>query len=81
MRSPARHPARPPSAEPAGWIRGHWQIEALHHIREVTYAEDASQMRARNGPPVMATLRNLATTRLRRRAPTRTQATSGLSPL
>ena len=43
----------------AGWIRGHWGIEALHHIREVTCGEDASQIRAGNGPQVMATLRNL----------------------
>jgi predicted transposase YbfD/YdcC len=47
-------------AELAGWIRGHWQIEALHHIRDVTYAEDASQTRTGNGPQIMATLRNLA---------------------
>jgi predicted transposase YbfD/YdcC len=26
-------------AQLAGWIRGHWQIEALHHIRDVTYGE------------------------------------------
>ena len=44
------------AAELAQWIRGHWQIEALHHIRDVTYAEDASQIRARSGPRVMATL-------------------------
>ena len=53
------------AAELAGWIRGHWQIEALHHIRDVTYAEDASQVRTRNGPQVMATLRNLAITLFR----------------
>jgi predicted transposase YbfD/YdcC len=47
-------------AQLAAWIRGHWHIEALHHIRDVTYAEDASQVRTRNGPQVMATLRNLA---------------------
>ncbi len=47
-------------AQLAGWIRGHWQIEALHHIRDVSYAEDASQVRTGNGPQVMATLRNLA---------------------
>jgi predicted transposase YbfD/YdcC len=52
-------------AEIAEWIRGHWQIEALHHIRDVTYAEDASQVRTRSGPQVMATLRNLAITLLR----------------
>ena len=53
-------------AELQQWIRGHWQIEVLHHIRDVTYAEDASQIRARNGPRVMATLRNLAITLFRR---------------
>ena len=37
-------------AQLAGWIRGHWQIEALHHIRDVTYGEDASQIRTGNGP-------------------------------
>jgi predicted transposase YbfD/YdcC len=46
-------------AQAAGWIRGHWGIEAIHHIRDVTYAEDASQIRTGNGPQVMATLRNL----------------------
>ena len=29
----------------ADWIRGHWGIEALHHIRDVTFAEDACQVR------------------------------------
>jgi len=47
-------------AQLAAWIRGHWHIEALHHIRDVTYGEDASQVRTRNGPQVMAALRNLA---------------------
>jgi predicted transposase YbfD/YdcC len=46
-------------AQLAGWIRGHWQIEALHHIRDTTYGEDASQVRTGNGPQAMATLRNL----------------------
>jgi predicted transposase YbfD/YdcC len=52
------HQATP--AQLAAWIRGHWQIEALHHIRDVSYGEDASQIRTGNGPQVMATLRNLA---------------------
>jgi predicted transposase YbfD/YdcC len=52
-------------AQLAGWIRGHWHIEALHHIRDVTYGEDASQVRTGNGPQVMATLRNLVITILR----------------
>jgi predicted transposase YbfD/YdcC len=47
-------------ADLASWIRGHWQVEALHHVRDVTYAEDASQVRNGSGPQVMATLRNLA---------------------
>jgi predicted transposase YbfD/YdcC len=34
------------------------QIEALHHIRAVTYGEDASRTRTGNGPQVMATIRN-----------------------
>jgi hypothetical protein len=41
-------------------IRGHWQIEALHHVRDVSHGEDASQIGAGSGPQAMATLRNLA---------------------
>jgi hypothetical protein len=52
------HQATP--AQLAAWIRGHWQIEALHHLRDVGYGEDASQIRAGSGPQVMAALRNLA---------------------
>ena len=47
-------------AQIARWIRGHWHIEALHHIRDVTYREDHSQVRTGNGPQAMAMLRNLA---------------------
>ena len=43
----------------ADLLRGHWAIEALHHLRDVTFAEDASQVRTGAGPHVMATLRNL----------------------
>jgi hypothetical protein len=35
-------------------------MEALHHLRDVSYGEDASQIRAGGGPQAMATLRNLA---------------------
>jgi predicted transposase YbfD/YdcC len=42
------------------WIRGHWGIEALHHIRDTTFAEDASQVRTGTAPRAMASLRNLA---------------------
>jgi predicted transposase YbfD/YdcC len=55
----AAHEARP--EELAAWIRGHWQIEnGLHRVRDVTYAEDLSQVRTGNAPQVMASLRNLA---------------------
>jgi hypothetical protein len=37
---------------------GHWGIEALHHIRETTFAEDASQTRIGNAPRAMASRRN-----------------------
>jgi hypothetical protein len=49
------HPARL-----ADWIRDHWGIEALHHIRDTTFAEDASQARTGTAPRTMASLRNLA---------------------
>jgi predicted transposase YbfD/YdcC len=45
----------------ADLIRGHWTIEnGLHYVRDVTFAEDASQVRAGTAPQVMACLRNLA---------------------
>jgi predicted transposase YbfD/YdcC len=54
----APHEARP--EELAAWIRGHWQIEnGLHWVRDVTFAEDLSQIRTGAGPQVMASLRNL----------------------
>jgi predicted transposase YbfD/YdcC len=52
-------------AELADWLRGHWAIEILHHIRDTTYAEDASRLRTGNAPRVMATLRNTAISLLR----------------
>lgn len=47
-------------AELAAAVRGHWGIEALHHVRDVTYAEDASTLHTGTAPRAMATLRNLA---------------------
>jgi predicted transposase YbfD/YdcC len=45
----------------ADLIRGHWTIEnGLHQVRDVTFAEDASQVRTGTAPQVMACLRNLA---------------------
>jgi predicted transposase YbfD/YdcC len=59
--------ARP--ARLADLLRGHWAIEALHHLRDVTFAEDASQLRTGAGPHVMATLRNLVIGVLSRAGP------------
>ncbi|MER7009785.1 ISAs1 family transposase [Dactylosporangium sp. NPDC000555] len=43
------------------WARSEWPIENLvHHVRDVTFREDAHQARTGNGPAVMATLRNTA---------------------
>jgi hypothetical protein len=44
----------------ADYVRGHRGIEALHHIRDNTFAEDASKDRTGTAPRVMASLRNLA---------------------
>jgi predicted transposase YbfD/YdcC len=55
-------------AELADALRAHWGIEnRLHWIRDVTFAEDLSQIRTGHGPAVMAALRNLAIS-LHRRA-------------
>ncbi|MBU2742403.1 ISAs1 family transposase [Acidithiobacillus thiooxidans] len=44
-----------------GLARGHWEIENRnHHVRDVTFHEDLSQVRTQNGPHMMATLRELA---------------------
>jgi predicted transposase YbfD/YdcC len=41
------------------WVRGHWSIEnRSHHVRDVTMGEDASRIRKRSGPEVMAAFRN-----------------------
>jgi len=46
--------------------RAHWHIEnRLHWVRDVTFDEDRSQVRAGHAPQVMATLRNLAISMLR----------------
>jgi predicted transposase YbfD/YdcC len=53
----------------ADLLRGHWAIQALHHVRDVTFAEDASQVRTGAGPSVMACLRNLVIGVLSRAGP------------
>ena len=59
----------PERANPAQLLqlnRAHWSIEnRSHYVRDVTFDEDRSQVRTRNGPRVMATLRNFAISLLR----------------
>jgi predicted transposase YbfD/YdcC len=51
----------------AAWVQSHWEIEnRLHWVRDVTFDEDRSQVRTGQAPRVMAGLRNLAITLLRR---------------
>ncbi len=40
-------------------VRGHWRIEnRLHYVRDVSFGEDASQVRSGAAPQVLAALRN-----------------------
>jgi hypothetical protein len=59
----------PEQASPAkllAYNRGHWEIEnRLHHVRDMTYDEDRSQVRRGRRPHAMATLRNVAISLLR----------------
>jgi hypothetical protein len=64
---PGRAQASP--ARLADYLRGHWGIEALHHIRDTTFAEDASRVRTGTAPQVMACLRNLVVGTLSRAGP------------
>lgn len=58
--------AREASPQVIGRIaRSQWGIEAVHHVRDVTFTEDASRIRTGHGPENMATLRNLAINKLR----------------
>ncbi|MFE7650197.1 hypothetical protein [Streptomyces phaeoluteigriseus] len=45
------------AAQPARLVGDHWKIEALHHVRDTTFAEHASQLRTSNAPRAMATWR------------------------
>jgi predicted transposase YbfD/YdcC len=59
----------PRQAAPTGLlalIRGHWSVESRHWIRDVTFGEDRSRLRCGHAPQIMAALRNLALTLIRR---------------
>ena len=63
----SRPAERADPAQIANTLRRHWSIEnSLHYVRDVTFAEDASRVRTGSGPRIMASLRNLAITVLRR---------------
>lgn len=58
------HRATPPQV--LAYNRGHWEIEnRLHHVRDMTYDEDRSQVRRGRRPHAMATMRNVAISLLR----------------
>jgi predicted transposase YbfD/YdcC len=46
-------------------VRGQWSIEAHHHVRDVTFGEDASASRTGNGPVNLATIRAAITAALK----------------
>ena len=47
----------------AAAARGHWDIEALHHVRDTTMREDAQRLRSGSSAQVMAVVRNTASRR------------------
>jgi predicted transposase YbfD/YdcC len=60
---------RPPQADPERLltlVRGHWSIESRHYVRDVTFGEDRSPLRSGHAPQILAALRNLAHTLIRR---------------
>ena len=59
-------PQRASPAQVLGYNRAHWEIEnRLHHVRDMTYDEDRSQVRKGRRPHAMATVRNVAISLLR----------------
>jgi predicted transposase YbfD/YdcC len=46
-------------------VRLHWDVEALHHVRDVTMKEDASRLRAGTSAQVAAAIRNTVIASLR----------------
>jgi hypothetical protein len=64
----------------ADLIGGHWAIEALQHIRDVTFAQDGAQIRTGAGPSAMVCLRNLAIGVLSRAGQVNLAAASATTP-
>jgi predicted transposase YbfD/YdcC len=60
----------------AGYVRGQWTIEnKIHWVRDVTFREDASQVRTQPRVRAMTTLRNLVIGLIRQAGHTRIAAT------
>src|SRR5438105_1906733 len=55
-------------------IRGHWSVESRHWLRDVTFGEACSRLRSGAAPPVMAAVRNLVLTLIRRTGTTQIAA-------
>jgi hypothetical protein len=53
-------------ADLARLVREQWHVEAHHHVRDVSFTEDASTSRTRHGPINLATLRAAIITAFRR---------------
>ena len=45
-------------------VRSHWSVEALFHVRDVTFGEDACRARTGSAPFVLSAIRNAAITLL-----------------
>ncbi|WP_326778047.1 hypothetical protein [Streptomyces sp. NBC_01445] len=58
-------------------MRGNWQFEALHHVTDVTFAEDASCVRTSTAPRAMATIRKLVSGLIRQAGWTNSAAATG----
>lgn len=52
-------------ADLLAYVRGRWTAEALHWVRDVVFAEDASHVRTGNAARVMASIRNMVISPLR----------------
>lgn len=48
------------ATEVGALVRGHWNIEAWHHVKDASMGEDACKVRSGHGPDNLATLRAVA---------------------
>jgi predicted transposase YbfD/YdcC len=55
----SRPHAQMDAAQLQAFRRGHWGIESVHYVRDVTFGEDACTVRTGHGPENLGALRNL----------------------